>query len=49
MVALFFIILAMMFIGVGNTFKIVGALLFAAVGAFTLYFLGYTLLLTLLA
>ena len=49
MVALFFIILAMMFIGVGNTFKIVGALLFAAIVAAILYFLGFTLLLTLLA
>ena len=48
MLVLFFIILAMMFIGVGNTFKIVGAVLFAAIAAAILYVLGFTLLLTVL-
>jgi hypothetical protein len=49
MLVLFCIILAMIFLGIGNTFKVLFAILFAAVGAAFLYFLGYTLLLSLLA
>ena len=44
---LFIAILAMMFIGVGNTFKALFVIAFAAVGAVILYFLGYFLLMSL--
>jgi len=47
--AIFILILAILFLGVGKTFKLVGALAFAAVGAFVLYAAGYTLLIALLA
>ena len=47
MLFLFIAILAMMFLGVGNTLKAIFAIAFAAVGAFVLYFLGYFLLMSL--
>lgn len=49
MLVLFAAILAVMFLGVGNTFKALFGLAFAAVGAFVLYAAGYTLLIVLLA
>jgi len=49
MIVLFIAILAMMFLGVGNTLKAMFALAIAAVGAFVLYAAGYTFLIMLLA
>ena len=49
MLVLFVAILAMLFLGIGNTFKILFSIAFAAVGAFVLYAAGYTLLIMLLA
>ena len=49
MLVLFLAILAMMFLGVGNTFKALFGIAIAAIGAFVLYAAGYTLLIMLLA
>ena len=49
MIALFFIVAAMLFLGIGKTFKALFAIAIAAVGAFVLYAAGYTLLIVLLA